>query len=206
MGGGIDLRSLLGPARDQGPRQTCLSFAVSDAHRASRRHGFELSAECLHLRACAILKQPPEMAVSPFATARVLEDLGQVEEEAWPYGSPAASMNDAFAFKARQAASGFSPLLVKAALQTGRPVVATLAIGGEFWGVEDQAGRLRSRVLPIEACHAVVIIAASETDDGTVYLLRNSWGEAWGQAGHVWAHADYMQETTLACLTFEGLN
>ncbi|WP_172448592.1 C1 family peptidase [Caulobacter mirabilis] len=203
---GIDLRSLLGPARDQGPRQTCLSFAVSDAHRASRRHGVDFSAECLHLRACAVLDQPLEEAVSPFATARVLENFGQVEEEAWPYGSSAASMNDSPAFKARQAASGFAPLLVRDALQNGQPVVSTLAIGGEFWGVEDQAGLLRARVLPIEACHAVVIIAVCETDEGAVYLLRNSWGKAWGQAGHVWAHADYMQEATLACLTIEELN
>lgn len=205
MGVGIDLRSLLGPARDQGPRQTCLSFAVSDAHRASRRHGVDLSAECLHLRACAFLDQPPEQAVSPVATARVLENLGQVDEEAWPYGSSVASVNDSPVFKARQAASGFAALLVRGALQNGQPVVATLAIGGEFFGA-DQAGPLRSRVLPLEACHAVVIVAISETEEGPVYLLRNSWGEAWGRSGHVWAHADYMQEATLACLTFEGLN
>ena len=30
----VDLRALFGPARDQGPRPTCLAFAASDAHAA----------------------------------------------------------------------------------------------------------------------------------------------------------------------------
>ena len=29
-----DLRHLFGPARDQGPRQTCMAFAASDTHAA----------------------------------------------------------------------------------------------------------------------------------------------------------------------------
>jgi hypothetical protein len=31
-----DIRPRFGPARDQGPRPTCLAFAISDAHAALR--------------------------------------------------------------------------------------------------------------------------------------------------------------------------
>src|SRR4029453_14873936 len=36
-----DLRHLFGPARDQGPRPTCMAFAASDTHTAVRS-GWEL--------------------------------------------------------------------------------------------------------------------------------------------------------------------
>ena len=54
-----DLRGRFGPVRDQGVRPTCLAFAASDAHAATREPWAELCCEYLfetvaHLRQLGI--------------------------------------------------------------------------------------------------------------------------------------------------------
>ena len=49
----IDLRSALGPVRDQGARPTCLSLATTVAHEHARGSDASLAPEYLHYFASA---------------------------------------------------------------------------------------------------------------------------------------------------------
>ena len=54
-----DLRGRFGPARDQGRRPTCLAFAMSDAHAATREPWAELCCEYLFYHAEAARQDAP---------------------------------------------------------------------------------------------------------------------------------------------------
>jgi hypothetical protein len=55
-----DLRGRFGPARDQKARPTCLAFAMSDSHAATREPWSELCCEFLFYSAKQYDKSPPE--------------------------------------------------------------------------------------------------------------------------------------------------
>ena len=54
--------------------------------------------------------------------------------------------------------------------------------------------------------HALVAVGHGERHDGKYILVRNSWGEGWGDRGHAWLHEEYLEaclETT-AIITSAG--
>lgn len=199
-----DLRAVLGPIQDQGRRPTCLSFAVSAAHRGARSHPNDFSAECLHALSARILGTSPDDAVSPQAMGEALHSEGQVEEQVWPYGSAGPSPADAQKFKAMQGRQAFDLAFLKEELCAGNPVVVALAIGEEFFTMGGQTPPLRALSSPIQGHHAVVIVGLSDSPDGPLFLLRNSWGQGWGNEGYAWAHTGYLQASALVCLTYKG--
>lgn len=83
---GRDLRGRFGPARDQGGRETCLAFAMSDAHAAARGAPWlPLSCEYLFYHAKQRDKAPPHVGTTIPAIRAALEHDGQPIETAWPY-------------------------------------------------------------------------------------------------------------------------
>src|SRR5215469_3921058 len=81
-----DLRSLLGGARNQGRRPTCVAFAVSDAHAAARGTNELLSTE--HLYFHGVQRTPnghPNLGVSLSTILDALKHDGQCAETGWPY-------------------------------------------------------------------------------------------------------------------------
>ena len=81
-----DLRGQFGPARDQGGRETCLAFAMSDAHAAARGAPWSpLCSESLFYRAKQRDKTPPQVGTTISAIRAALEQDGQPVETAWPY-------------------------------------------------------------------------------------------------------------------------
>src|SRR5262249_29361419 len=80
-----DLRGRFGPVRDQGPRPTCVAFAASDAHAATRNPWFELSCEFLFYSVKQHDGTPPENGARMASVRHVLEHVGQPVESAWPY-------------------------------------------------------------------------------------------------------------------------
>ena len=60
----IDLRGQFGPARDQGKRPTCMSFAASDAHAAAKDTLDPLSAEFAHYH--AVQRASPPIRIRQF--------------------------------------------------------------------------------------------------------------------------------------------
>src|SRR5574337_269695 len=83
----VDLRSKFGPARNQGSRPTCIAFATSDLHAASRSAKFiALSTEFLFYH--SVQRSPmknPAKGVSLSAIGTTLKQEGQPIETDWPY-------------------------------------------------------------------------------------------------------------------------
>src|SRR5947199_8926443 len=81
-----DLRGRFGPARDQEERQTCLAFAMSDAHAATIGGTWSpLSCEYLFYHAKQRDKTAVDQGTTVSAIRAALEHDGQPVESDWPY-------------------------------------------------------------------------------------------------------------------------
>lgn len=186
----IDLTPNIGPARDQGKRPTCLSFAMSDTHQIARQHPDFLSPECLHTRTAAKLGKPADQAVNVIAMSAVMSSLGQLEENSWPYGGyegPGTS------HKANVTPVNFDSSVVEQTLKNGIAIGVALGIGVEFY-TPSPAGLTASMHTQAVANHAVVIVGMTATPK-KMFLVRNSWGPAWAQNGHAWCDESYLSLT-----------
>ncbi len=135
-----DLRAELGAARNQGPRPTCLAFAVSDAHAALRPGWSPLSCEFAFYHAQRRAGRPPGSgAVLPAMLATLCGD-GQPEERGWPYLAAAPTDSAAWVPPAdvgpRFGRAGVSHTAtadaVIAQLDGGRPVILLMMLSGSF--------------------------------------------------------------------------
>src|SRR5947207_1154610 len=83
----VDMRSSLGPSRDQGRRPTCLAFAATAAHEASRPSAEYLSVEHLYYFGLQRSHRNPNRGLNKIAVTTALREDGQPLEPAWPYSA-----------------------------------------------------------------------------------------------------------------------
>lgn len=191
-----DLRPLLGAARDQGARPTCLAFAASDVHAALRDGWSPLSCEYAFYHAHKRSGTTPERGTSLSSMLDVLRLDGQPAESGWPYLDaipadlshwvPPANVGSRFG---RNGVAGTCvvPSIVSA-LDSGTPVLLLTMLSQSFFaptngGLVQPANDEK----PDPALrHAVVAVGHGTTSDQTAILIRNSWGAEWGEEGHAW--------------------
>lgn len=80
-----DLRSTLGPVRDQGQRPTCLAFAASDAHAQARGKRVALSCEFAFYHAQRRSGRTATQGATLPHMLNALREDGQPVEAGWPY-------------------------------------------------------------------------------------------------------------------------
>src|SRR5438105_2199589 len=112
-----DLRGRFGPARDQGARPTCLAFAASDTHGATREPWVELCCEYLFYSVKKHDGTPPQKGARMSSIRHVLEHVGQPVETAWAYlkklpddiklWKPPAKVGKLYTRSSKDAGSGF---------------------------------------------------------------------------------------------------
>lgn len=203
-----DLRGSFGPARDQGPRPTCLAFAASDAHAGLRDGWVPLSCEYLFYQAQRRGGRPPTVgALRPLMLAALRED-GQPEESAWQYLSttPAdpANWNPPVpigkCFGRNGAISNDDLTAVCELLDKHNPVILHLALSDSFY-TPDPEGVVTpapgERPDPNRR-HAVVAVGHGLVNGVQSVLVRNSWGASWGIEGHAWLTEKFVQPRLLA--------
>ena len=200
----IDLRQTLGPVRDQGPRPTCLSHALTLAHEHSRQDATPLSPEYLHFFAT---NNVPRRG-STFPAARTaLKNVGQPKEEHCPYfpGDPPAawippsglSVYRRSSSMRSSTASSIEHLLREGVLPVlGLTLSATFFTPSHPWVISADGGP-RGR-------HAVLCAGAGDYLGGRVVLVRNSWGAGWGDGGHAWLDESFLAEHLREVLTLDG--
>lgn len=199
-----DLRSRLGPVRDQGRRPTCLAFAASVVHRTAHQHPNELCPEWLYYHATRRDGLRPDQGSTIGATCAVIPSEGQPDEAFWPYqgqdahpspyrppnGHPTVVRCDT-GLRDRDADRW------RAELDAGLPVAITLFISGSFYrpsgfvGPEAVMPDDRDPIDPALA-HAVVLAGHGDLRGRPHFLVRNSWGLGWGWAGHAWFPETYL--------------
>lgn len=196
-----DLRNDLLPVRHQGRRQACLAFATSTAHEHLGRHAKALSVEYLYFHAVArTAGANPDAGSTMDAAAAALNEEGQPFEAEWTYQPvqlypPAWAPPTNIETLHRATMSIRSPAIdeVCHALDVGNTAILGLVITDSFW-IPDAAGIISVRVPDIErGGHAVLAVGHGRDENGTrLILIRNSWGDHWGQEGHAWLTEPYL--------------
>ena len=191
----VDLRSRLGPARDQGARPTCLAFAISDGHAMTRGPWSPLSCEFLFYHAQRRAGRPPtEGALVPAIREALLND-GQPAESGWPYlvadpqptsWSPPATVGVVYRCASVSAAGIMGPIV--GIITAGHPVIVVIQLSAAFYAptADGVVDHLAGDPPDPTRVHAVLVVGHGTVDRQPAILVRNSWGPAWGTGGYAW--------------------
>jgi C1A family cysteine protease len=190
----------MAPIRDQGQRGTCVAFAVTAGHEASRgpaSNPDDLSEEALYW-GCKTADGDWHGGTT-FSSARTaITRWGQPLEARWPYNQAQADGAEVKLPAGMRTSdwcrSGLRRISVavanlQALLAAGTPVVLGLTVfdtlfrPGRDGRVQDPPARAPHRGL-----HAVLAVGY---EPGFV-LIRNSWGAGWAVGGYGWITEAYV--------------
>lgn len=188
----MDLHIDLGAARNQGQRPTCLAFSLSEIHRVRRGVLDLLSPESLHRLGAQRAKKSPDLALFISEAIAGLDQDGQTTEVAWPYHSEQPVDTNCLYHKILATPSGFDEDEAISALRAGEPIVLVVDIDLAFYGYLAATTLDFDPNQQIQARHAVVICGCRAGPAGPEYLIKNSWGESWGDKGHAWVTLAYI--------------
>jgi hypothetical protein len=204
----VDLRSHMTKVEDQGQLSSCVANAVAGAYEyLVKRHrgedAYDVSRLFIYYNARAREDATDEDGGAIIADAiESLRESGACSEETWPYEPDNVSAEPSS--EAYQEAADFLvedmklvPTTLgawKAALAEGYPVIFGISLFESF----DKHKRRGVVPLPSprEASreshggHAMLCVGYSDPD--RVFIVRNSWGEDWGDKGYCYIPYDYL--------------
>lgn len=194
----VDLRQFCSPIFDQQKIGSCcavslcgaLEFLVNKNNQTKHR----LSPMFLFYNARKMSDSTDQIdgTLTAHANAAVMA-FGICDENLWPYGEdtaraqPAKNAYDAAtSFEAVQYARLSSTDEVKATVSGGLPVMFASDIGMGYFDAAARTGRMPA-MGTIEGgrpCSHAMLIVGYDEDDKT-WLVRNSWGEQFGEKGYL---------------------
>jgi hypothetical protein len=197
-----DLRPMLGPARDQAPRPTCMAFAASDAHAALRDGWEPLSAEWAYYHALKRDGAKPTGGTTLSAMRETLRSDGQPPEADWPYvardidtssnWAPPATTSALFRRDSDSCPATLASICAK--LDDGRPLLVIMTVSAAFdYGWDSDFVVDADEPLVPKRRHAVVAVGHGTREADQLLLIRNSWGVDWGDGGHAWISERYLK-------------
>lgn len=200
-----DVSASFGPARHQGPRSTCLAFAVSDLNRLASCAPGDLSPDFLYRMAGSLTPGwKPGEGLYVAQALRAAHAPGQPLESDWPYvhtepadaSAPIAPTALSLYGAALHAGSILAATVVDA-IREGRAVGLVIQLTPGFYAPIDGVVSFSPYALP-NRYHAIVATGVGTSSSGDIHLLvRNSWGAAWGVQGHAWLPATYVDTHAL---------
>lgn len=194
-----DLRGRFGPVRNQGPRPTCLAFAASDTHAATRQPWLDLCCEHLLYSSKQYDGSSPKSGARMGSVRHVLEHVGQPAESDWTYlkkipddialWKPPDKLGKLYTCSSKDAGNRFDEAWNS--ILSDNPVLIGMTTSAGFYNWDsDGVIDVTENVVP-QRRHAVIGVAAGERKGKQLLMIRNSWGEDWGISGHAWLSEDY---------------
>jgi C1A family cysteine protease len=199
----VDLRSKLPPCWDQGQLGSCTAFALTGA--VAFLHGFVGSQLWLYYKERSLEHTIKEDAGAEIRDGiKVLAKTGLPVESAWPYDiakfakRPPAKVNKAAKqelISEYRRLSGLSDYLD--CLASGSPFVIGISVFESF--ESDAVANSGDVPMPRPSeqnlgGHAICVVGY----DGSHFIVRNSWGTDWAQAGYCLIPYDYLGNADLA--------
>ncbi len=196
----VDLRAAFPPVRDQGPRGTCLAFAVTAAHESTRAAGLavaeDLAEEVLYW-GCKQIDADRESGSAFLSSTAALERWGQPDEQHWPYDAarddasasycpPPGALDPSVCRLTRLSQIEATSDEIRRWLRRGRAVALGLWLTRGF--LEGRGGAIpapRAGEPRLEG-HAVLVVGYDDAAGGSqgTLIIRNSWGPTWGDGGY----------------------
>lgn len=204
----VDLRAKLPAVRNQGNRGTCVAHAAAAVREfltGASSTGADLSEQFLYWACKQRDGHPSDFGTWIKVAMAVLQDTGVCPEPVWSYNRAVIVNNEGQGPPPANAQTQAAPFKVistkklearwlqglKEALADGQPVAFSVSIFQSWqspWTFRNGDIRLP---LPGEknlGGHAMVMAGYADDDDvpgGGYFIVRNSWGELFGQQGKV---------------------
>jgi C1A family cysteine protease len=136
------------------------------------------------------------------AALAALEEDGQCEEAAWPYGDAVASDPNATYFRAEADSRQRMDLMDAATkvLSEGRAALLVLRLT-ESWFAVNADGLVPAPTHNDRFAGRHAVVAAGYDAARQRVLVRNSWGAGWGDGGYAWLPHDYVETYGLEVAT-----
>jgi hypothetical protein len=161
----------------------------------------ELSVEFAYfstLKNSAIFDPTRGVAMENMLSA--IDTIGQPLEDAWPYietlptnlanykpPDPIGDLYKRTSFVERALTN------LVTVVNDDRPAMLGLEISAEFY-VPPVGSSIRAAIdSPLVGRHAVVVVGHGTEAGDETFLIRNSWGEKWGEQGYAWISRHYIE-------------
>lgn len=201
----VDLRERFGKIRDQGQRPTCMAFAASDTHSFARGSKEPLSVEYAFYHAVQRMAHPDRMQAVPFyLISQAISNDGQPLESGWPYLSnlsatdewhPPSNPGEIFKRNSTGAIANLANIYTD--LDSRKPVILVIKISRSFFNVSSNTILMANNTETALNTHTVIVVGYGEYNGQKCLLIRNCWGERWGNNGYIWIHEDYLRPRLL---------
>lgn len=197
----IDLRAGFRAVRSQGPRGTCVSFAMTALHEYKRDPAVwpDLSEQYLYWRMKKLDGKAKACGSWLWAAARAMKGFGECSEATLPYISqlpcnnhgsiPGSAIQEAGGLRRGFAKVRISAADLRKTLALGRPVAIAIPVWKSWYTSPTvfQTGRINMRVGKEKAVggHALAVAGYRNGPEkgGGVFIVRNSWGPGWAYDG-----------------------
>jgi hypothetical protein len=179
----LDYRKDLPPIRNQGSQGSCsaMTAAVLKEWHELKELGYNdyMSPQFIY----NLRPNKPEEGMIPRDTMKILKNVGILPEKTYPYGSKKL-INESLIKKASNfKIFGFSRIrslyAAKTSLISDGPLYAGFPVYSEtrakFWKQKNRRDKFLGG-------HAVAIVGWTENS----FIVRNSWGENWGDNGYTY--------------------
>ncbi|HEY9689668.1 MAG TPA: C1 family peptidase [Coleofasciculaceae cyanobacterium] len=207
----VDLRQYLTPVEDQSTVGSCTANAIAGAYEyLAMRHMGEsgdISRLFIYYNTRQAEGTKGDGGSSISGSIRVLQEMGACTENTWPYvpeqfdSEPSEeAYEEAKNFLVDDAREVPIELdAMKSCLAEGYPFAFGLILYDSF-NRASKAGRVplpkqSERIRETHGAHAMLCVGYS--DHNEVFIVRNSWGEDWGDQGYCYIPYDYMTNTDL---------
>jgi len=204
----VDLREYMTTVEDQGQVGSCTANAVAGAYEyLVKRHqgveNYDVSRLFIYYNARKYRNEEKEDAGSVISLAiDGLKEYGACSEDTWPYDT-----DSVFKKPAKNAYEEAAQFLVdnteliptdlhawKHALAEGYPIIFGIALFDSFDKQKKKglvpAPTNRETSRESHGNHAMLCVGYSDAD--RVFIVRNSWGEDWGDSGYCYIPYDYL--------------